>query len=75
MTKTRRRRGGRLKNATLKAEKEAKRAQRKAETQILKDVKAQKIVEKAILIVKMIHILKITNIQTILCKTSILFRL
>ena len=47
MTKTRRRRGGRLKNATLKAEKEAKRAQRKEETQILKDVKAQKKEDRA----------------------------
>ena len=46
MAKTRRRHAG-VKNATLKAEKEALKAQKKAEAQILKDVKAEKAKEKA----------------------------
>lgn len=45
MAKTLRRRAG-VKNATLKAEKEALKAQKKAEAQILKDVKAEKAKEK-----------------------------
>ena len=45
MAKTRRRRAG-VKNATLKAEKEALKAQKKAEAQILKDVKAEKAKDK-----------------------------
>jgi len=41
------RRHGGVKNATLKAEKAALRSQKRAEAQILKDVKAQKKEEKA----------------------------